>query len=161
VGGLLPAIAYYVPIATADRKPWRKRRDRVTAAEWLVLAGVVPIAVAVVLDVGWHVSLHHHAHELAVLLVAFIGGGLAGIVDLPNDRLVRDPAPPRRNDRRATVPLKPRSTVEVRDDRLVPASRARRCRNDRVRLERSSYSRSTRSDMSTNSSSARSSPSWV
>jgi hypothetical protein len=79
-GGMASAIAYYVPIATADRRRWRKHRDRVAAGEWLILGGLVPLAVAAALAIGWHVSLNHHAHRLAVLLVAFVGGGLAGIV---------------------------------------------------------------------------------
>ncbi len=78
--GVIAAACYYVPIATASRKPWRKRRDRSALIAWLLIAGCGPVAASVVFADTTHASLAHHSHKLAVMLIGFLAGGLAGIV---------------------------------------------------------------------------------
>jgi hypothetical protein len=79
-GGTASAIAYYVPIATAERKPWRKKRDRLAAIEWLLVAGLFPVVAALAFQIFGHVALDESRYDLTVTLVAFVGGGLAVIV---------------------------------------------------------------------------------
>lgn len=79
VGGSLAALAYYVPIATAARTPWRRRRDRLAVLDWLT-ASALPLLIALLLASTGHVHLARRPHELTVLLVGFSGGGLAAIV---------------------------------------------------------------------------------